>query len=1000
MYRIRIALLKPEILNTLLNLKAWLLCSAFFIYTRLPAQQYSLKNYSVTEGLPQSQVFGLYQDQKGYIWMGTKGGGISRFDGKKFEPLFNDDRVLFINKIIPKSTNIFITHSFGFSVFDLISKKLMHPLNRVNANNEAVSFLLPITKDSLIVGTTKGIYAGNINNLKKINYTISDADDVINSGIIFQDKIYLGNNYGILELTYNNGNFITRLYGRKNGLPTTAIRCFTEYENKLIVGIYGGGLYELKNDRLIPFKIQKIAKDEIVQCFLVDSHNRLWVGTANNGTFTYDPVTKKTGHLTEAQGLCRNNIVSFLEDDWGNIWIGSSGGGISRYNGQLFINYSNKTGLQGKNVYACLQTSDSTIWLGTSAPGITAIQNNIITQYNLKNGFTDAKIKTLHYSTFHNALFIGTEGDGLWTYTNGLFSKSPQLNSSTGKWIKHIYETEDHRLIISTASRGLIIFDNNLQYSFTLDKTNHLDNNRINASLVDGEKFWIASEGGGLIVFDELAHEEKKLSSGNKLPGNTIRSITKDEFNRIWIGSPSGTGYYDNSFEFHKVGLPDGFNNVYFCINHQSSIYFGTAKGIVKLTYKKDKPFKTVVFGANEGFTGIECSQNAVAIGLNNTLLFGTINGLSVFQPAFEQINSLAPKLSFEQINLFYDNLLSDQEELTETEFNYKQNHLGFKFSGINQLNPDGVKYQWKLKGLESNWSPLTTNKEVNYTNLDPGRYTFMVRACNENGVWTQKPLAFKFTIINPWFRQTWFYITIILFVLLILFSVYFIINYRNQKKQERKSTQLKLENELLEIQQMALRLQMNPHFIFNCLNSIQNLVSHNRNEDANFYIQKFSGLMRGMVDLTPKETIRLDQELNLLTNYLELEKLNRSNSFDYEIKIELEDQPDFYRIPPLLLQPFAENAIVHGFKGIDYTGKITIRLFDSDNCLKIEIADNGIGLNSNEQKELALPEDRNSAIKITTQRLDLYNQGKGDWINIKKNHVQNGIVVTLALKN
>ncbi|HLP11626.1 MAG TPA: two-component regulator propeller domain-containing protein [Flavobacteriales bacterium] len=972
--------------------KAWIIFPAFFICATSHGQQYALKNFSVAEGLPQSQVYGTWQDPNGYIWMGTKGGGIVKFDGKKFEPLFNDERLLFISKIVPKSNFVYIAHNNGFSIYDLNKRELFHPANQINNIKEPVSLILPITRDSILVGTTKHLFTGRYDNLKKIDFPIRDADDIVSSGILFKDAIYMGNNYGVVRLSRNNGKIETKLLGRKAGLETTAIRCFLEYKHELIVGTYGGSLYKLKGEKFIPFNLPGIKRAEIVQAFLLDSHNNLWVGTASNGVFIYNEHDKKTVHITETEGLCRNNIVSFLEDDWGNVWIGSSGGGVSRYNGQLFVHYTNRTGLPGKNVYSCLQAPDSTLWLGTSAPGITSIKNGQIQQYDAHNGFTDSKVKTIYYSGHHDVLFLGTEGDGLWTFKDNEFIKQENWNYHTGKWIRNITEDNDHRIFVSTASRGVICLDANLVFAYILDKSNYLPNNRINATLVDGKNIWIATEGSGLVVFNEGNNSTTNLSKGAGLPGSSIRTLLRDDRGRIWIGTPSGVGFYRSANDFTEVKLPQGFQNIYLGIDHQSSIYFGTAKGLVKINYKKG-PFKTQVFGANEGFSGIECSQNAASIGYNSTVLFGTINGLTILQPAFERANNLAPRLSFEEINLLYENLLSNEKTLDGLEFGYTQNNIGFKFKGINQLNPEGVQYQWKLKGHENKWSPLQSKNEWNYTDLDPGHYVFMVKACNENLIWTEKPLTFKFSITNPWFRQTWFYISVVLIVVLLLVLLYFTLTYNNRRKQERERRRLKLENQLLEIQQMALRLQMNPHFIFNCLNSIQNLVSTNRNEDANFYIQKFSGLMRGMVDLTPRETIRLDQELKLLTNYLELEQLNRSNSFDYEIKIELQDEPDFYRIPPLLLQPFAENAIVHGFKGIDYQGKITVRLYDEGNALKAEISDNGIGF----EKEIQLPDERNSAIKITTERLKLYNHGKGDWVQIDKNK-STGLAVTLTL--
>ncbi|HYG51348.1 MAG TPA: two-component regulator propeller domain-containing protein, partial [Flavobacteriales bacterium] len=615
----------------------------------------------------------------------------------------------------------------------------------------------------------------------------------------------MGNNYGIVRLTRNSkGVPETKMFGRRAGLETTAIRCFIEYNHELIVGTYGGSLYKLKGERLFPFNLPLIKRSEIVQCFLLDSHENLWVGTASNGVFIYSQRDKKTVHITETEGLCRNNIVSLLEDDWGNVWIGSSGGGVSRYNGQLFVHYTNRTGLPGKNVYSCLQTPDSTMWLGTSAPGITTIKNGLIQQFDARNGFTDAKVKTIYYSSWHNVLFLGTEGDGLWTWRDNAFIRQDNWNTHTGKWIRNIIEDKDHRIFVSTASRGVICLDANLVFAYILDKSNYLPNNRINATLVDGKNIWIATEGSGLVVFNEEKNKTTNLSGKQGLPGTSVRTLLMDDRGRIWIGTPSGAGFYRSATDFTEVKLPEGFRNIYLGIDHQSSIYFGTARGIVKINYRKG-PFKTSVFGANEGFSGIECSQNAASIGLNSTVLFGTINGLTIYQPAFERTNNLPPRLSFEEINLLYDNLLSNEKTLDGLEFTYTQNNLGFKFNGINQLNPDGVKYKWKLVGRDREWSPLRPNNEWNYTNLEPGNYVFMVKACNENGIWTPKPLTFKFTITSPWFRQTWFYVSVGLISLLLLILVYFTLTYNNRRRQERERGRLKLENQLLEIQQMAL---------------------------------------------------------------------------------------------------------------------------------------------------------------------------------------------------
>lgn len=979
--------------------KAGVLLLAFLFSFQLNAQQYSIKNYSVTDGLPQSQVFGLYQDDEGYIWMGTKGGGIVRFDGKRFSSLSNDPALGFINKLANNSTHVFIAHTNGYCIYDKKTRSITHPDNRINRNKEAVSTIFPLGNDSLVVCTVKGIYIGTTRDPKKLNYAYRDNDDIPNCIIRNGNGILLGNNYGAILIENNKGEWITSTLGRSAGLKTTAIRCFTVYNGQVLTGTYGGGLYVYENRRFKPYKLRGITSD-IIQCFYTDSKNNLWLGSLDRGVFIYNPATQQVDHLSEDEGLCRNNIISMLEDDWGNMWLGSSGGGISKYNGQLFVHYTNRTGLPGKNVYACLQTPDSATWLGTSAPGITRIYKGEIQQSDEASGFTQAKVKCLYYSKTHDLLFIGTEGDGLWTYDGSSFNHPPNLNEYTGKWIKQVTEDNEHNLVVSTASKGVIVFKPNLEHSLSLNKSNHLPNNRINQCLPTPQQLWIATEGNGLVCYNKRWNEHTLITAGT-LPGNIVRSLAQDPFGRIWVATPSGTGYIEPEApeKFHPVQLPDGYNNIYLMYVHNNNLFLGTAQGLVRLVLSKEvNDIKSILYTANEGFTGIECSLNAVGPGNNNTVLFGTINGLTIYQPEFEKFNNIAPRLNFVQINLFYENILNGKGLPQQPVFDYHQNHLGFKFNGIDQLNPDGVKYQWKLEGQENTWSPVTTTNEVNYTNLAPGDYVFKVRACNTNGLWTSTPLTFAFHITKPWYNETWFYIVVTVIFVSLMVAILLGMNVRNRRKQRQYREKVEMEVRLLGLQQMALRLQMNPHFIFNCLNSIQNLVSQNRNDDANLYIQKFSGLMRGMVDLTPKENIRLDQELKLLSNYLELEKLNRSNSFDYEILTELEDAPDFYRIPPLLIQPFAENAIVHGFKGIDYTGEIKVHITEKDGYLVVTVSDNGKGVESG----LELPEERNSAIKITTERLNLYNKKDGNWVNISKNDsgnpVNSGLTVTLTL--
>ncbi len=982
-----------------LLLNEWLkkvgILSTFFIVFQSYAQHYALKTFSLSEGLPQSQVYGFYQGKDGYLWVGTKGGGISKFDGKTFEPLFDDKKIQFINKIIPAQNKIYIAHAAGYCYYDLKEKKIIIPDNSINQHQEPVSNIEIIDSDSLFICTTKGVYLGRNNQFIKLDYEVNDDDAVIACSYFDGTKILAGNNYGLFKVVKNNNSKISlEKQKSKNGQMSSSIRSIINWNNATYVFTFGNGAYLLSEKKNLNALRKIISINEKIQTTYIDSKNNLWIGTNNNGVFKIDSNESLSLHFTEEKGLCRNNIVSIYEDDWGNMWFGSSGGGFSKYSGALFTNYNSKTGLPCKNVYACIQLPDSTIWIGSSAKGILKLKNETIEQFDAHNGFTNEKVKTIFFDNQNNTLYIGTEGAGLWTYDFKTFEHPQELNTLTGKWIKHISGNISKNLIVSTASNGVIIF-NRLQHLVTLNKKNKLITNRINAAVEFENKLYIGTEGAGMYIYNLENYSINHLTVKDKLPGNTIRCLLVDDKNRIWVGCPNGIGYITTEGfpECHSIKLKNSYSNIYLLFKNNGSIYSGSAQGISKIKISENSKISKIhYFGFNEGLEGIECSQNAVSRGIDNGFLIGTINGFSIMRPEFERINYVAPYLNFTEINLFYENILGGNVLPKNIEFTYNQNHIGFKFKAINLFEPNGIRYQWRLAGLEDKWSPYTSNNEVNYANLAPENYEFKVRAINENGYNGNKILSFKFKITNAWYKEKLFYWSIgIIFFTLLLLS-YFIVVKISKKKQLAFRQKLLNENRILELQQMALRLQMNPHFIFNCLNSIQNLVNQNRNEDANFYIREFSGLMRGMVDLTPKETIRLDQEINLLKNYLELEKLNRSNTFDYQLEVVLSDSADFYKIPTLLLQPFAENAIVHGFKGINYSGELNIKVNDYNTGLKIQISDNGCGLKNNESNI------RGSAIRITKSRLELYNGGIGNSITINDNENENGVTVTIIL--
>lgn len=250
-----------------------------------------------------------------------------------------------------------------------------------------------------------------------------------------------------------------------------------------------------------------------------------------------------------------------------------------------------------------------------------------------------------------------------------------------------------------------------------------------------------------------------------------------------------------------------------------------------------------------------------------------------------------------------------------------------------------------------------------------------MVKACNEDGVWNKEPVTFKFHISPPFWKRWWF-ITIILLVAsgIVLTVFRWRVNVIRSKADEAQK-KLQLEKEVVELEQKALRLQMNPHFIFNALNSIQSQIGTGNEEAARYYLAKFSRLMRQILDNSRNASITLEEEVNTLENYLLIEKFCNGDRFDYKITVDDTIEKDYVKIPPMLLQPFIENAIKHGLKYIDgKKGFIEVNFSEADNILECSVTDNGIGRTKAEELNKNSKETyhKSTALIVTQERLDL----------------------------
>ena len=351
--------------------------------------------------------------------------------------------------------------------------------------------------------------------------------------------------------------------------------------------------------------------------------------------------------------------------------------------------------------------------------------------------------------------------------------------------------------------------------------------------------------------------------------------------------------------------------------------------------------------------------------------------------PTMRFSNDHPPKTHVTSVNLFYENLLdthlktfvSDWGKINDTlMLTYEQNHLGFEFIGIDHIAPQKVRYQWQLIGVEDTWSPLTDQHSASYSNLKPGDYIFQVRAVNSEGVMQKSPQEIQFTILAPFWQKTWFQVASVVIGILTLVFIFYLRIQTVKRNERERSTRLILEKGMVELEQKALRLQMNPHFIFNTLNTIQGLIATRDAKTARLYLSKFSKLMRETLENSREALISIDEEVSALRHYLDLERFSHEKVFEYDIQIG--EGSDQYMIPPLLIQPFCENAIIHGLIPKGQNGRLIISFTEANDGLEIIVEDNGVGrAKASVNKAQKINYHKSTGLQVTQERLDVLNQ-------------------------
>lgn len=791
------------------------------------AQSIGLRHYDVDEGLPQGDIYGITQDKNGFLWVAT-GNGLSRFDGHDMQPFTQSDGLAdnFITTLATDSVRngTWLGHPQGLLSYHSKQNDSIQILQTLNQNLLSRIQQIYVEEDFVWALTEReGVF--------RISFDKTSNKNKSNSAFNYQSSYFplvsthtercnvfeklstneflVGTDSGLFVATIKNEKFVfTQQIKELKGIEVHSITKKKQGQIGFWIGTKDNGIYNFFSNTNIKKAFpnrSEIAKQDVTS-ILEDKRGKLWIGTKNNGLFRVESTKKEEKvvsieHYTTKNGLPSLAISCLLQDYEGSIWIGTENNGLVQMLNEMFEIYTYIHGLPSENILSILRINENTLLLGTDQ-NITSLtkQGDSTVFKPYLPALSQTVIRTLFQDSV-GTIWIGTEKKGLFTFdpiTNSLKS----IRDVPDKTINKITADDDGNIWIATNSWGLFKYIKSENRFTQILPTKTVQLNRIQNIYKDRQnRIWIASSDYTLCYWkdDKLT----VLDAISQFSQVKATCFAEDAENTLWIGS-EGSGVFSYSEQgIRKYTTTDGLasNYSYFiAADRNYNIWIGSRKGITRLRPKDDL---AKIYHQSDGLIGTEANRSAVEKDFNGDLWFGTTRGLIHYIGQNDNINLVRPKVILSGFRLFGEE--RDFEE--NLVLPYDDYSLRLDFKTITFRYPDKVKFKYRLKGFDENWSEVMTQNFAYYSHLEDGNYEFEVLATNDDGIWANVPATYSFKIATPIWKKTWFLVfsTLIGFVLL----VGYVRMRTNSLEKKRKTLELEVEKQTdkLKIQNNELAL-------------------------------------------------------------------------------------------------------------------------------------------------------------------------------------------------
>jgi ligand-binding sensor domain-containing protein len=908
--------------------------------------EYAHRRYSVSDGLPENYCWNVYQDSKGYIWVGTYN-GFTRYDGQSFKNYWQEKETNVQNVTENREGNITALSYSYYAVLDPEADTLRliyHDgwrLSYYNSQNLPPGYFfyestgtekqhkaLCLLSDTGLVKVWENEYLSKLPDLYMPYWDRANGKFYIPAG----ETLYVVNEAGVLQDSIE-APLVYSVFIHKN----------------TIWGLGRSGIYKYEHGNLKLVCSQMLINNPSGVSAIEDREGRMIIRDAEN-IYLFDGVTLKLMF----SNIALFNVILDLEN---NLWV-STYDGLFNLFGLQFRNYTftRKDDIARSLLY---DRENDNLWIGSFQGYLYQIKDGILTEKSIPRRSGYSYLQGFPGQSGRHLYFPGGYDDGNILHYDG--KKGVWLNIPSRTY-NFVLSLPDENHVLFGGWQGVIIYNQSNGKIVREIKSNELNLSPADAILDAKGRILVAGSTGIAVIDDD------SIRLMEECPDDFLacRNLATDNAGKIWAASNTKLYSLNDDSIKYEYTFAEPIRGIYVTRNNVFIVLTMTG---VQMKRAGDANF--VCYDRNNGFTGEKMQRSKMVEDSNGNIWLLADKSLICFNPNELLLRPAVPNLHIRQAKISKDNIRWTNVVAQENHrFGYRHKNIKFEYVGLCYSAAGNVRYSYRLLGFQDGWSEPSKSRELTFNNLPPGNYIFEIFADSGTGESQSGVQSFAFTIL-PAFWQTWWFSTACI-ALLMLITGFILYKYMDRQN-IKKIAAIERQKQLNSLQIQSIRLRSIPHFNANVLAGIEYYIMNFSKEEANRYLSMYSSFTNITLNDVDRPARTLEQEIQYVELYLNLEKMRFGDSFLFTVEIDAQVDKSIL-LPNMILHTHCENAIKHGLRPKKDKGLIqlsAISLNGGDELL-VTIEDNGVG---REESERIHTHGTRQGLNILTQQIGLYNQ-------------------------